>query len=55
MNRFVEIEDRGLMTEAGRQTFEKAFEYKIIPPDSELNQWIKEENKLRRPELYKES
>lgn len=55
MNRCVDLEDRGLMTEAGRRTFENAFEYKIIPPDSELNQWIKEENKLRRPELYKES
>ena len=55
MDRCVDLEDRGLMTEAGRRTFENAFEYKIIPPDSELNQWIKEENKLRRPELYKES
>lgn len=55
MNRCVDLEDRGLMTEAGRRTFENAIEYKIIPPDSELNQWIKEENKLRRPELYKES
>ena len=55
MNRCVDLEDRGLMTEAGRRAFEKAFEYEIIPPDSELNQWIKEENKLRRPELYKES
>ena len=55
MNRCVDLEDRGLMTEAGRRTFENAFEYKIIPPDSELNQWIKEENKLRQPELYKES
>ena len=55
MNRCVDIEDRGLMTEAVRQTFEKAFEYKIIPPDSELNQRIKEEAKFRRPRMYKES
>ena len=41
-----------LMTEAGRQAFEKAFEYEIIPPDSELNQRIKEEAKLRRPRMY---
>ena len=55
MDRCVELEDRGLMTEAGRQAFEKAFEYEIIPPDSELNQKIKEEAKIRRPGMYKES
>ena len=52
MDRCVELEDRGLMTEAGRRAFEKAFEYEIIPPDSEINQRIKEENKLRRPGMY---
>ena len=55
MDRFVDLEDRGLMTEAGRRAFEKAFEYEIIPPDSELNQKIKEEAKFRRPGMYKES
>ena len=35
--------------------FEKAFEYEIIPPDSEISQRIKEEAKLRRPGMYKES
>ena len=55
MNRCVDLEDRGLMTEAGRRTFENAFEYKIIPPDSELSQRLKEEAKLRRPRMYKES
>ena len=44
MDRCMVLEDRGLMTEAGRQAFEKAFEYEIIPPDSELNQRIKEES-----------
>ena len=52
MDRCVDLEDRGLMTEAGRQAFEKAFEYEIIPPDSETNQRIKEEAKLRRPGMY---
>ena len=52
MDRCVDLEDRGLMTEAGRQAFEKAFEYEIIPPDSEINQRIKEESKLRRPGMY---
>ena len=48
----MDLEDRGLMTEAGRQAFGKSFEYKIIPPDSELNQRVKEEAKLRRPGMY---
>ena len=52
MDRCVDLEDRGLMTEAGRQAFEKAFEYEIILPDSEISQKIKEENKLRRPGMY---
>ncbi len=52
MDRCVDLEDRGLMTEAGRQAFEKAFEYEIIPLDSEIIQRIKEEAKLRRPGMY---
>ena len=42
----------GKALEAGRRAFEKAFEYEIIPPDSEINQRIKEEAKLRRPGMY---
>ena len=53
MDRCMDLEDRGLMTEAGRRAFEQAFEYEIIPPDSEINQRIKEEAKLRRPGMYK--
>ena len=52
MDRCADLEDRGMMTEAGRQAFEQAFEYEIIPPDSEINQRIKEEAKLRRPGIY---
>ena len=52
MDRCVDLEDRGLLTEAGRRAFEKAFEYEIIPPDSEISQRIKEEAKLRRPGMY---
>ena len=52
MDKCVDLEDRGLMTEAGRQAFEKAFEYENIPPDSEINQRINEEAKLRRPGMY---
>ena len=49
----MELEDRGLMTEAGRTAFEKAFAYEVVAPDSEMNQMIEDENKRRRPELYK--
>ena len=52
MDRCVELEDRGLMTEAGRRAFEKAFEYEIIPPDSKISQRLEEENILRRPGMY---
>ena len=54
MDRCVDLEDRGLMTKAGRQAFEKAFDYEIISPDSEINQRIKEEAKLRRPGMYEQ-
>ena len=53
MDRCVDLEDRGLMTDAGRQAFIQAFEYEIIPSDSEINQRSKEEAKLRRPGMYK--
>ena len=53
LDRCMDLEDRGLMTDAGRTAFEKAFEYKVVAPDSEINQMIEDENKLRRPELYK--
>ena len=49
----MDLEDRGLMTDAGRTAFEKAFEYNVVAPDSEINQMIEHENKLKRPELYK--
>ena len=52
-DRCMDLEDRGLMTDAGRVAFEKAFEYNVVAPDSEMNQMIEDENKLRRPELYK--
>ena len=33
MDRCVDLEDRGLMTEAGRRAFEKAFEYEMYKVD----------------------
>lgn len=49
----MDLEDRGLMTDAGRVAVEKAFVYEVVASDSEMNQMIEDENKLRRPELYK--
>ena len=53
LDRCMDLEDRGLMTDAGRCAFERAFDYKVVTPDSEMNQMIEDENKRRRPELYK--
>ena len=53
LDRCMDLEDRGLMTNAGRVAFEKAFEYNVVALDSEINQMIEDENKRRRPELYK--
>ena len=53
LDRCMDLEDRGLMTDAGRSAFKKAFEYNVVAPDSEINRMIEDENKLRRPELYK--
>ena len=52
MGRCIDLENRGLMTEAGRQAVEKAFEYEIVSPDSEISKRIQEENKLKRPGMY---
>ena len=48
----MDLEDRGLMTEADRQAVEKAFEYEIVSPDSEISKRMQEENKLKRPGMY---
>lgn len=52
MDRCIDLENRGLMTEAGRQAVEKAFEYEIVSPDSEISKRMQEENKLKRPGMY---
>ena len=54
MDRCMDLEDRSQMTEAGRQVFEKAIEYKIISPDSEVSKLMQEKNKLRRPGIYEQ-
>ena len=55
MDRCMDLEDRGLMTDAGRQAVEKAFEYEIVSPDSEMSKLMKEENKLRRPGICEQN
>ena len=52
MDRCMDLEDRGLMTEAGRLAFEKSFEYEIVSPDSDISKRMQEENKLKRPGMY---
>ena len=52
MDRCIDLENKGLMTEAGRHVFEKAFEYEIVYPDSDISKRMQEENKLRRPGMY---
>lgn len=52
MDRCMDLENRGLMTEAGRQAVEKAFEYEIVSPDSEISKRMQEENKFIRPGMY---
>ena len=52
IDRCIDLENRGLMTEAGRQAVKKAFEYEIVSPDSEISKRMQEENKLKRPGMY---
>ena len=47
------LEDRGLMTDAGRQAFERAYSYEIVPKDSLMEKIIKKHNMELRPDLYK--
>ena len=52
IDRCIDLENRGLMTKAGRQAVEKAFEYEIVSPESEISKRMQEENKLKRPGRY---
>ena len=51
--RCINLEDRGLMTDAGRQAFEKAYSYEIVPNGSLMEERIMKHNKELRPGLYK--
>ena len=51
--RCINLEDRGLMTNAGRQAFEKAYPYEIVSKGSLLEERIIKHDKELRPGLYK--
>ena len=51
--RCMNLEDRGLMTDAGRQAFEKSYSYEVVPKGSPIEEIIKKHNMELRPELYK--
>ena len=54
MDRCIDLEDRGLMTPAGRHAFENAdgWGYQVFHPTPEQRKQMIEEAKARRPELY---
>ena len=53
--RCINLEDRGLglMTDAGRQAFERAYSYEIVPKGSLMEEIIRKHDKELRPDLYK--
>lgn len=54
MDRCIDLEDRGLMTPAGRRAFENAYRwgYQIFHPTPEQRKQMMEEARERRPALY---
>ena len=51
--RCMNLEDRGLMTDTGRQAFEKSYSYEIVSKGSLMEEIIKKHNMELRPDLYK--
>lgn len=51
--RCMNLEDRGFMTDAGRQAFEKSYSYEVVSKGSPIEEIIKKHNMELRPELYK--
>ena len=51
--RCINLEDRGIMTDAGRQAFERAYSYEIVPKGSLMEEIIKKHNMELRPDLHK--
>ncbi|EXZ85767.1 hypothetical protein M096_0896 [Parabacteroides distasonis str. 3999B T(B) 6] len=41
------------MTDAGRQAFERAYSYEIVPKGSLMEEIIRKHDKELRPDLYK--
>ena len=54
MDRCMDLEDRGLMTPAGRRAFENAYGwgYQVFHPTPEQRKQMMEEARERRPALY---
>ena len=54
MDRCIDLDDRGLMTPAGKRAFENAYGYgyQVFHPTPEQRKQMIEEAKARRPELY---
>ncbi len=54
MDRCMDLEDRGLMTTAGRRAFENAYGwgYQVFHPTTEQRKQMMEEARERRPALY---
>ena len=54
MDRCIDLEDRGLMTPAGRRAFENAYGwgYQVFHPTPEQRKQMIEEARERRPALY---
>ena len=51
--RYINLEDRGLMTDAGRQAFERSYSYEIVPKGSLMEEIVRKHDKELRPDLYK--
>ena len=51
--RCIALEDRGLMTDAGRLAFEKAHPYQIVSTGSPMEEKIRKHDMDLRPDLYK--
>ncbi len=52
-SRCMYLEDRGLMTDAGRRAFEEAYQYEIVPKGSSMEEEIMKHDREKRPDMYK--
>ncbi len=52
-SRCMDLEDRGLMTDAGRRAFEEAYQYEIVTKGSSIEADILKHDREMRPDMYK--